>query len=115
MYLDRKAVCRLLSLSPWASRMAYNGLRPRRLNLIASMDVVALLNRSSVGERAVEDGRIPQLLTADEVSAETGIPVRRLLLATRRRRNRCPHFRINKQTTRFLLLSVVEWIDGGGA
>lgn len=112
MYLERKEVCRMLSLSAWASRMAYNGLRPRRMNLISSRDVVALLNRASVGEAHVEDPDIPQLRTADEVSAETGIPARSLLLATRHRRNPCPHFRINKQTTRFRLSSVLQWIDG---
>lgn len=105
-FMTREMVNERLRLSSSAS---YRLLAPNRLHMVGSDEVISLLNRSAVRECGVDF--VPSdIVTADELSEETGIPAKRLVAWTRRTKNVIPHYRLNKHTTRFRMGSVTEWI-----
>lgn len=104
-YVDRKFACDRLKLSRWQS---YGVLRPSRMAMISTKDIIDLLNRSANGESAVS--HVPSdIETAEGVERSLGIPAKRLVLWTRRK-SPIPHYKINKQTTRYRLSSVRRWM-----
>ncbi len=58
------------------------------------------------------------ILTAQELAdtpelAHSGLTAKRILAWTKRKRNVCPHFRINSHTRRFPRGLFLAWLDGG--
>lgn len=106
-YLPRDLVCKKLAMSPWQS---YQFFRGNALHLVREDDVIAETNRARV---AISDTFkfVPDLLTADEISTLTGVPVAKFKLWTRRTKNPVPHIRFNKHTTRFVKSIVDDWLD----
>lgn len=107
-YVTRKFVCERLRISAWAS---YGMFRATDIGRLPSDRVIALLNRS----RKANEGRLDfipsDIVTADELETETGIPARKILAWTRRSVKIPPHFRFNKQTTRFRRSSFGAWLE----
>lgn len=107
-YVSRKFICERLGVSKWAS---YGMFAATSIGRIPSDRVIALLNESrKAGEERLDF--IPSdIVTADQLAEETGIPAHSILVWTRRRVKVPPHFRINKQTTRFRRSSFAAWLD----
>lgn len=107
-YVTRDFVCERLKVT---QRTSYNLVPATNLPHIPSDRVIALLNRSRrAGEEKLD--YIPSdIITAEEAETETGIPARRLIVWTRRSIKVPPHFRINKQTTRFRRSSLAAWLE----
>lgn len=78
---------------------------------IPSDRVTALLNRSRRNGEEEIDYIPSDIVTADELAAETGIPAHTIMVWTRRKRKVPPFFRINKQTTRFRRSSFNAWLE----
>ena len=106
-YVTRDFVCERLKVSRWAS---YGIVPSTAIGRIPSDDVVSVLNRSRKADRDVLDYVPSDILTPDEASELTGIPANVLLRWTRRSVKVPPHFRINKQTTRFRRESLENWL-----
>lgn len=107
-HVTRTFVCERLKVT---QRTSYNLVPATSLSYIPSDKVIALLNRSrKAGEHKLD--YIPSdIITAEEAETETGIPARRLIVWTRRSVKVPPHFRINKQTTRFRRSSLAAWLE----
>lgn len=107
-YVTRQFVCDRLGVSPWAS---YGMFRATDIGRIPSDRVTSLLNRSRrAGEEEVD--YIPSdIVTAEQLSEETGIPAHSIMVWTRRTKKVPPHYRINKQTTRFRRSSFAAWLE----
>lgn len=106
-FVSREWMCERLRVSKWSS---YGLIRPSRLHLVNTDDILSLLNRARRSQKELDF--IPSdLLTADEVERELGIPSRKLAAWTRRRKNPPPHFRINKQITRYPLGPLSKWLE----
>lgn len=107
-FVSRRFVCERLGISPWAS---YGFFSATESGLIPSDRVIALLNRSRKARELELDFIPSDVVTAEELSERTGIPAKKLLAWTRRKKNVPPHFRMNKQTTRFRVSSFDEWTE----
>ena len=109
-FVDREFVCERLKISPWSS---YRILRPTNIHYISTDEVIACLNKSAKREDRLD--YIPSdLVTAEDMEKETGIPARKLMLWTRRRRKVIPHFRITKAITRFRKSTTLQWLKDNG-
>lgn len=108
--LKRKLVCERLRLK---CRTSYHIIGASRLSLISLDDVLELLNdsRRPCGTAPLAD--IPSdLRTPEEMAAEIGgVTAHDLLNWTRRTKNVPPHFRLNKQTTRFSASRMMAWVE----
>lgn len=107
-YVTRDFVCERLKVSQWAS---YGFVAATAIHRIPSDRVIRLLNRSRKAREAELDHIPADIITPEEAEAETGIPARTLLVWTRRKVKVPPHFRLNKQTTRFRRSSLAEWLE----
>ena len=105
--LRRQLVCDRLRLQ---RRASYRIIGSARLSLVSSDDVLCICNNARRGAiDALLD--IPtDLLTPDEMAAEIGVEAKALLAWTRRTKNIPPHFRFNKQTTRFSRSRLMAWL-----
>jgi len=106
--VSREFLCERLKLSRWAS---YKLVPATSIRLISSDDVIALLNSSRRAREDEVDFIPSDVIKAEDAEVEFGIPARKLMLWTRRSRNVAPHFRFNKQTTRFRKETLRKWID----
>lgn len=94
-------------------RQSYRIIPPSRCELINTDEVVDILNAARRGIREPFTILPSDLMTAEEISAvilDGLIPAKRVLAWTRRTKNVPPHFRFNKQTTRFPRRLFEEWI-----
>lgn len=110
MYLlTRQHICDRLRFE---LRTSYRIVGASRLSLISSDDVLDILNtaRRGIPEPLRE---IPSdLRTPEEMAAEIGgVTAQMLLTWTRRTKTMPPHFRFNKQTTRFSAKLLTAWIE----
>lgn len=105
--LTRDSVCAKLRLSKWQS---YNFFGGNSLHLVREADVLNLLNGSRIKiESAFR--YIPELLTAEELSSLTGIPVAKYKTWAKRSKNPVPHIRLNSHVVRFYRTVVDEWLE----
>ena len=107
-YVSRKFITERLHISMWAS---YGLFPATSIGRIPSDRVIDLLNRSRKAGEEKLDFIPSDIVTADQLAEETGIPAHSILVWTRRRVKVPPHFRINKQTTRFRRSSFSAWLD----
>lgn len=107
-YVTREFVCERLKVSLWAS---YKFAPATSIRRIQSDSVIAVLNRSRKAREKEIDFIPSDIVTPDEASEETGIPAKTLVTWTRRAVKAPPHYRLNKQTTRFRLSSLNEWLE----
>lgn len=112
-YLDRPLVCKRLALSP---RQSYRIVRPSYGALISSDEVLHVVNEARRGIREPLDAIPCDIVTANEIAKDDALngllTSERILVWTRRRKNVPPHFRFNKQTTRFSRSRFFAWLDG---
>lgn len=116
MFVERRIICDALRMSEWSSRQPRFNLRPRRMGLCDTADAVALLNRCArAGMPQVDSVSSGDVLTAEEIESRTGIPARRILMATKwRKRKPVPHWRITTKIVRFNLEQTRRWMDKEG-
>lgn len=107
-YVTRQFLCDRLHVSKWAS---YGLFKATDIGRIPSDRVIALLNGSRKAGEEKLDFIPSDIVTADQLAEETGIPAHSILVWTRRRVKVPPHFRINKQTTRFRRSSFAAWLE----
>ena len=111
-YLDRPLVCKRLALSP---RQSYRIVSPSYGSLISSDEVLHIVNEARRGIREPLDAIPCDMVTAEELAKDDVLngllSHERILVWTRRRKNVPPHFRFNKQTTRFSRSRFFSWLD----
>jgi len=107
-FISREFVCDRLKVSRWAS---YKLVPPTSIHLISSDDVIALLNGSRRAHEPEVDFIPSDVITAEEAESRFGIPAKKLMRWTRRSTRVAPHFRINKQTTRFRADTLEKWLE----
>lgn len=111
-YLDRPLVCKRLALSP---RQSYRIVSPSYGSLISSDEVLHIVNEARRGIREPLDAIPCDMVTAEELAKDDVLngllSQERILVWTRRRKNVPPHFRFNKQTTRFSRSRFFAWLD----
>jgi len=101
-------MCERLRISEGSS---YRIIPAGGIPYMTSDRLIGFLNRSRKG-REEELTFIPSdILTPEEASEETGIPVHKLLIWTRRKKKIPPHFRFTKQLTRFRRSSLSSWLE----
>ena len=107
-YITRSFICDRLRISKWVS---YDLFRATGIGRIPSDRVIDLLNGSRrAGEERLD--YIPSdIVTADQLAEETGIPAHSILVWTRRKVKVPPHYRITNQTIRFRRSSFNAWLD----
>lgn len=107
--LRRNLICERLRV---ARRASYRIIAPSRLSLINSDEVLYLLNRARRGGIEYLHDIPSDLRTPDEMASEIeGVTAHDLLNWTHRTKNVAPHFRINKQTTRFSASRLLAWLE----
>ena len=100
--LRRQLICDRLRLD---RRTSYRIIGP------SSDEVLYLLNHTRRGGIEYLHDIPSDLRTPDEMAAEIeGVTAHDLLNWTRRTKNVAPHFRINKQTTRFSASRLLAWL-----
>jgi hypothetical protein len=93
-------------------RASYRIIGPSRPSPINSDEVLQLLNNARRGGIPYLHDIPSDLRTPDEMAAEIeGVTAHDLLNWTRRTKNVAPHFRINKQTTRFSASRLLAWLE----
>ena len=107
-YITRDFICERLKVSRWAS---YGFVSATSIHRVPSDRVIALLNRSRKAREEELDYIPSDIITPDEAESEFGIPASSLLAWTRRSVKVPPHFRLNKQTTRFRRSSLSAWLE----
>ena len=106
-FLHRDSVCERLRLE---TRQSYRLVGSSRLGLIASDEVVRLLNRSRRGDMPACTFIPTDILKIDELAEELGIDQKKIRAWTRRTKNVPPHFRLNGHTIRFPLGHFTAWL-----
>lgn len=113
-WMSREWLCSRLRLTP---RQSYSLVRSGYGPCVSSDAVLSLVNRSRRNIAAPFADVPSDVMTADELAAapelaESGITPRMMLVFTRREnpRNRPPHLRVNKQTTRFVKSLFLAWL-----
>lgn len=111
-YLPRKLICERLRLSVHHS---YAIVAPSYGPLINGDEVLHIVNEARRGIREPLDCIPCDMMTADELSADPAIngllTTHRILTWTHRAKNVPPHFRFNKQTTRFSRRLFFAWLS----
>jgi hypothetical protein len=111
MYLlSRQFICERLRLE---RRSSYRIVGVAQISLVKSDDVLDIIN---VARRGIDNPleSIPSdLRTPEEMANEiVGVTAKMLLNWTQRRtKNIPPHFRFNKQTTRFSAKLLIDWLN----
>lgn len=111
-YLSRQLICQRLRLG---GRQSYRIVASSYGALISSDEVLHIVNNARRGIREPLDAIPCDLMTAEELAKDDALngllSPERILVWTRRRKNVPPHFRFNKQTTRFSRSRFFEWLD----
>ena len=111
-YLPRPLILKRLKLS---LRQSYRIIPPSYSSLINSDEILEIVNNARRGIREPLTGIPSDMMTADEIANDPAlggiVPPKRILVWTRRKKNVPPHFRFNKQTTRFSRSSFLEWLS----
>ena len=107
-YWERKDVMSRLCISRSAS---YRIVGTARGKLIASTDLLRILNASRRGPQPMLVEIPSDILTAEQMSKEIGITSRQLLNWTLRTRNLPPHFLLKSHGRRFQKSAVLGWLD----
>lgn len=107
-YVTRQFVCERLKLSLWTS---YRFVPANDVHRIRTDRVIDILNSSRRANEKALDFIPSDILTPEQAEEETGIPAKTLLTWTRRAVKVPPHYRLNKQTTRFRRSSLAEWLE----
>lgn len=108
-FLDRKTVMKRLRLSQAAS---YRIVGTSRGNLIASTDLLAILNNARRGPQPMLVDIPVDLLTESEMANEIGCVTKKTVHNwTLRTRNIPPHFLINTHCRRFRKSEMLAWLD----
>ena len=108
-YLSRQLVRERLRLG---ERQSYRIVGASYTSLIDGAELLDIVNAARRGIREPLTDIPSDLLTPEEMVVELGdcVTERKLMSWTRRRKNVPPHFRFNKQTTRFSSSRLREWI-----
>ena len=107
--LKRQLICERLRIK---HRASYRIIGASRLSLISSNDVLDLLNDSRRAMPRPLDEIPCDLRTPEEMAEEIGgVSAHDLLNWTHRTKNVPPHFRLNKQTTRFSASRMMAWLE----
>lgn len=107
--LTRELVCSRLRIG---RRASYRLLPSSFDAFINSDELIDLLNSSRRGIREPISCVPSDLRRPEEMAAELEtVPLKKLMAWTRRFKNPVPHFRPNKQVTRFSSRMVREWLD----
>ena len=111
-YLPRPLILKRLKLS---LRQSYRIVPPSYGPLINSDEVLQIVNTARRGIREPLNALPHDIMTADEIANDPDlkgiVPAKRILTWTRRKKNVPPHFRFNKQTTRFSRSGFLEWLS----
>lgn len=109
-FLGRELVCERLRLNV---RQSYRIVGSSRSGLIASDEIVRLLNRSrrGMGMDAPLSEIPSDIATPDELCEKIGIKPSKLRAWSRRTKYVCPHFRLNGHTRRYSVSRFVEWLS----
>lgn len=111
-YLDRPLVCKRLALSP---RQSYRIVSPSYGSLINSDELLHVVNEARRSIREPLDSIPCDIVTAYELAKDESlnalVSAERILTWTRRKKNVPPHFRFNKQTTRFSCRLFFSWLE----
>lgn len=106
MLVDRPFVCDKLALSRWQSYMMFPATKSGYLR---DADIIERVN--SVRSRNLPQFTfIPGLVTAETLEEQSGVPVRKLKLWARRKRNPIPHIRFNSHVLRFPA-QASQWLE----
>lgn len=107
--LRRDLVCERLRLN---RRASYRIVSPSRLSLISSDEILYILNHARRGPVDYLHDIPSDLRTPEEMAAKLGgVTAKMLLNWTHRTKNVAPHFRLNKQTTRFSERLLLAWLE----
>lgn len=106
-FVNRPFVCAKLAISRWQS---YNLFPATPTGMVREADVLRTVNGVARGF-AEPFAHMPELVSAQTVEAETGVPSRKLLLWTRRKRRPMPHVRINSHVIRFHRKEALAWLE----
>jgi hypothetical protein len=107
LLFNRQAVCSKLGLSRWQS---YTIFPTTNTGMIREAEVLHLLN--SVRSKNIPPfSHVPVLITAEMLEEMTSVPVSKIKLWTRRKRNPIPHIRFNSHVIRFLAQASNEWLQ----
>lgn len=106
-FLGRTLICERLRLNV---RQSYRIVGSSRSGMIASDEIVRLLNRSRRGIEAPLSEIPSDIATPQEVCAKTGVTERQLRAWSHRTGNVAPHFRLNGHTRRYSVGRFVEWL-----
>lgn len=111
-YLPRPLILKRLKLS---LRQSYRIIPPSYSSLINSDEILEIVNNARRGIREPLTGIPSDMMTAEEIANDPAIggivSPKRILTWTRRKKNVPPHFRFNKQTTRFSRSGFFEWLS----
>lgn len=106
MLFDRPFVCDRLALSRWQS---YSMFPATKTGMLREADVLQHVNVAR-SANVPPFTHIPALVTAETLEELSGVPVRKLKLWTRRKRNPIPHVRFNPHVVRFPA-QASEWLE----
>jgi len=106
-FLGRELICERLRLNV---RQSYRIVGSSRSGLIASDEIVRLLNSSRRGMDAPLTEIPSDIATPDELCSKTGVTERQLRAWSHRTKSVCPHFRLNGHTRRYSISRFVEWL-----
>ena len=110
--LTRDFVCGRLAIQ---NRTSYRIVGTTRNGMIRSDELLELINKARRGIREPLTDLPSDLVTPDAAAAELGVVTKRQLhnWTCRRHKSVPPHFRFNKQTTRYSLRLLREWLEDG--
>ena len=97
LLFNRPFICDKLALSRWQS---YAIFPATKTGMIREADVLHYINAvrsTNIPPFAL----VPALVTAETLEEMTGVPIKKLKLWTRRKRNPIPHIRFNSHVLRF--------------
>lgn len=108
-FLGRELICSRLRLN---LRQSYRIVGSSRSGMIASDEIVRLLNRARRGMNDPITEIPSDIRTPEEVCEEIGIKQSQLRAWSQRKRNTAPHFRLNGHTRRYSLGVFADWLHG---
>lgn len=111
-FIGRSIVCERLGIRPSASYVLLPGSGIQAM--VRSDAVVSLLNSSRRGREAEVDFIPSDIVTADQLEREYGVPASRFISYAKRKRRPIPHFRITRRVVRFRRSSVEKWMVCNG-
>ena len=107
--LSRSFICERLRISEWQSHRLLGKADMR--GKIFNTTVLDVLRRSAVNGQPVANGIPADLLTLGALATELGVERRWLHGLIKSRRQRPPHFRLNKMVVLFTRADFTRWLD----